>query len=83
MELSDKELVTKTLRDCITGEIKLDATQVQSISILARASGMYTTKIEEVRAPRSSAEIRKELEESLRDLFEDKDGVYGFGRSIS
>ena len=81
IELSDQDLVTKTLRDHITGKIDLTPVQVQSINILAKASGMFTTKIEEVKPQRSSEEIKKQRKKSLKDLLEDKDGIYGFSEA--
>ena len=81
MELSDQDLVTKTLRDHITGKIDLTPVQVQSVNILAKASGMFTTKIEEVKTQRSSEEIREHLKKSLKDLLEDKDGIYGISET--
>ena len=66
-ELSVQELVTKTLRDHITGEVDLSSAQVQSINILAKASGMYTTRIEDV-TPMSSEEPRDRLRRKLEGL---------------
>ena len=76
IELSDQDLVTKTLRDHIEGKVDLTSAQVQSINILAKASGMYTTKIEEVKPQRTSAELNAALKEKLLKLKENKDGIY-------
>ena len=66
-ELSDQELVTQTLRDHISGEVDLTSAQVQSVNILAKASGMYTTRIEDV-TPMSSEDLRDRLRRKLEDL---------------
>ena len=74
-ELSDQELVTKTLRDHITGSVDLTSAQVQSINILAKASGMYTTRIEAVTpvsAEEAKERLRQKLEELKESLIEDK-----------
>ena len=71
-ELSDKDLVTQTLRDHITGEVDLTSAQVQSVNILAKASGMYTTRIEDV-TPMSSEDLRDRLRRKLEYLA-DEDG---------
>ena len=80
VQLSDQDLVTKTLRDHITGKIDLTPVQVQSINILAKASGMYTTRIEEVKPKLSPEELRVKLRKSLKELFEDKRGIYGISK---
>ena len=61
------DLVTRTLRDHITGTIDLEPTQVQSLSILAKTSGMYTTRIEDV-TERSSDDIASDLKRKLSQL---------------
>lgn len=76
IELSDQDLVTKTLRDHIEGKVDLTSAQVQSINILAKASGMYTTRIEEVKPQLSSAELREKLRASLMELKENARGIY-------
>ena len=65
--VSSQELVTRTLRDHITGAIDLEPTQVQSLSILAKTSGMYTTRIEDV-TERSSDDIANDLKRKLGEL---------------
>ena len=65
--VSSQELVTRTLRDHITGTIDLEPTQVQSLSILAKTSGMYTTRIEDV-TERSSDDIANDLKRKLSQL---------------
>jgi len=65
--VSSQELVTRTLRDHITGTISLEPTQVQSLSILAKVSGMYVNKIEDV-TERSSIDIESELKRKLSEL---------------
>ena len=65
--VSSQELVTRTLRDHITGKIDLEPTQVQSVSILAKVSGMYTTRIEDV-TDRSSTDIEADLKRKLSEL---------------
>lgn len=65
--VSSQELVTQTLRDHITGKIDLEPTQVQSVSILAKVSGMYTTRIEDV-TDRSSTDIEADLKRKLSEL---------------
>jgi len=65
--VSSQDLVTKTLRDHITGAIDLEPTQVQSLSILAKTSGMYTTRIEDV-TERSSDDIATDLKRKLSQL---------------
>ena len=65
--VSSQELVTRTLRDHITGTIDLEPTQVQSLSILAKTSGMYTTRIEDV-TERSSDDIATDLKRKLSQL---------------
>ena len=65
--VSSQELVTRTLRDHITGTISLEPTQVQSLSILAKVSGMYVNKIEDV-TERSSIDIETELKRKLSEL---------------
>ena len=65
--VSSQDLVTKTLRDHITGTIDLEPTQVQSLSILAKTSGMYTTRIEDV-TERSSDDIANDLKRKLSQL---------------
>ena len=65
--VSSQDLVTKTLRDHITGTIDLEPTQVQSLSILAKTSGMYTTRIEDV-TERSSDDIATDLKRKLSQL---------------
>ncbi len=65
--VSSQELVTRTLRDHITGTIDLEPTQVQSLSILAKTSGMYTTRIEDV-TERSSDDIAGDLKRKLGEL---------------
>ncbi|MDB3993869.1 hypothetical protein N9478_10320 [Gammaproteobacteria bacterium] len=74
--LTDKELVTQTLRDHITGDIDLISAQVQSANILAKASGMFTTRIEEVKTQLSSDELRDKLRESLLELKANVNGYY-------
>ena len=76
VQLSDQDLVTQTLRDHITGKIDLTPVQVQSINILAKASGMYTTRIEEVKPQRSPEELRAALKEKLLILKENAGGIY-------
>ena len=66
-QVSSQELVTRTLRDHITGMIDLEPTQVQSLSILAKTSGMYTTRIEDV-TERSSDDIASDLKRKLSQL---------------
>ena len=80
IELSDQDLVTKTLRDHIEGKVDLTPVQVQSINILAKASGMYTTRIEEVKPKLSPEELKVKLTKSLKELFEDKRGIYGISK---
>ncbi len=65
--VSSQELVTRTLRDHISGTIDLESTQVQSLSILAKVSGMYTTRIEDV-TERSSNDIENDLKRKLSEL---------------
>ena len=65
--VSSQELVTRTLRDHITGTISLETTQVQSLSILAKISGMYVNKIEDV-TERSSNDIEADLKRKLSEL---------------
>lgn len=65
--VSSQDLVTRTLRDHITGAIDLEPTQVTSLSILAKTSGMYTTKIEDV-TERSSDDIANDLKRKLSQL---------------
>ena len=65
--VSSQELVTRTLRDHITGAIDLEPTQVTSLSILAKTSGMYTTRIEDV-TERSSDDIASDLKRKLGEL---------------
>ena len=65
--VSSQELVTRTLRDHITGTISLEPTQVQSLSILAKVSGMYVNKIEDV-TERSSNDIEADLKRKLSEL---------------
>tara|TARA_R100001163_G_C4867801_1_gene71046 strand:- start:27 stop:473 length:447 start_codon:yes stop_codon:yes gene_type:complete len=65
--VSNQDLVTRTLRDHITGTIDLEPTQVQSLSILAKTSGMYTTRIEDV-TERSSDDIASDLKRKLSQL---------------
>tara|TARA_R110002020_G_scaffold210959_2_gene417192 strand:- start:117 stop:578 length:462 start_codon:yes stop_codon:yes gene_type:complete len=65
--VSSQDLVTRTLRDHITGTIDLEPTQVQSLSILAKTSGMYTTRIEDV-TERSSDDIATDLKRKLLQL---------------
>ena len=65
--MSSQELVTRTLRDHITGTISLEPTQVQSLSILAKVSGMYVNKIEDV-TERSSNDIEADLKRKLSEL---------------
>ena len=65
--VSNQDLVTRTLRDHITGAIDLEPTQVQSLSILAKTSGMYTTRIEDV-TERSSDDIATDLKRKLSQL---------------
>tara|TARA_R100001224_G_scaffold89580_1_gene58661 strand:- start:1930 stop:2376 length:447 start_codon:yes stop_codon:yes gene_type:complete len=65
--VSNQDLVTRTLRDHITGTIDLEPTQVQSLSILAKTSGMYTTRIEDV-TERSSDDIATDLKRKLSQL---------------
>ena len=76
VQLSDQDLVTKTLRDHITGKIDLTPVQVQSINILAKVSGMFTTKIEQVKPQRSPEELRAALKEKLLKLKENAGGIY-------
>ena len=59
--------MTQTLRDHITGTISLESTQVQSLSILAKISGMYVNKIEDV-TERSSNDIEADLKRKLSEL---------------
>ena len=73
--VSSQDLVTRTLRDHITGAIDLEPTQVTSLSILAKTSGMYTTKIEDV-TERSSDDIENDLKRKLSQLaLVDSEGV--------
>ena len=65
--VSSQELVTRTLRDHITGAIDLEPTQVTSLSILAKTSGMYTTRIEDV-TERNSEDIAGDLKRKLGEL---------------
>ena len=65
--VSSQELVTRTLRDHIPGTISLETTQVQSLSILAKISGMYVNKIEDV-TERSSNDIEADLKRKLSEL---------------
>ena len=65
--VSSQDLVTRTLRDHITGAIDLEPTQVTSLSILAKTSGMYTTRIEDV-TERSSDDIANDLKRKLSQL---------------
>ena len=65
--VSSQELVTRTLRDHISGTIDLESTQVQALSILAKVSGMYTTRIEDV-TERSSNDIENDLKRKLSEL---------------
>ena len=65
--VSSQELVTRTLRDHITGTISLEPTQLTSLSILAKVSGMYVNKIEDV-TERSSIDIETELKRKLSEL---------------
>jgi hypothetical protein len=65
--VSSQELVTRTLRDHITGTISLEPTQVQSLSILAKVSGMYVNRIEDV-TERSSNDIEADLKRKLSEL---------------
>ena len=76
VQLSDQDLVTKTLRDHITGKIDLTPVQVQSINILAKASEMFTTKIEQVKPQRTTEELTAAVKEKLQILLENKDGIY-------
>jgi len=65
--VSSQELVTRTLRDHISGTISLEPTQVTSLSILAKVSGMYVNKIEDV-TERSSNDIEADLKRKLSEL---------------
>ena len=65
--VSSQELVTRTLRDHITGTISLEPTQVTSLSILAKVSGMYVNRIEDV-TDRSSTDIEADLKRKLSEL---------------
>ena len=65
--VSSQELVTRTLRDHITGTISLEQTQIQAVSILAKVSGMYVNKIEDV-TERSSNDIEADLKRKLSEL---------------
>ena len=65
--VSSQELVTRTLRDHISGTIDLESTQVQALSILAKVPGMYTTRIEDV-TERSSNDIENDLKRKLSEL---------------
>lgn len=65
--VSSQELVTRTLRDHISGTVDLEPTQVQALSILAKVSGMYTTRIEDV-TERSSNDIENDLKRKLSEL---------------
>ena len=65
--VSSQELVTRTLRDHITGTIDLEPTQVQSLSILAKTSGMYVLRHEDI-TERSSDDIANDLKRKLSQL---------------
>ena len=65
--LSSQALVTDKLRKHIEGEIELSSTQVTSVSILAKISGMYIARIEDV-TERSSDDIAGDLQRKLLQL---------------
>ena len=65
--LSSQALVTEKLRKHIEGEIELSSTQVTSVSILAKISGMYIARIEDV-TERSSDDIAGDLQRKLSQL---------------
>ena len=65
--VSSQELVTRTLRDHISGTVDLEPTQVQALSILAKVSGMYVLRHEDV-TERSSNDIENDLKRKLSEL---------------
>ncbi len=65
--LSSQALVTEKLRKHIEGDIEMSATQVTSLSILAKISGMYIARIEDV-TERSSDDIAGDLQRKLLQL---------------
>jgi hypothetical protein len=65
--VSSQELVTRTLRDHITGAIDLEPTQVTSLSILAKISGMYVNQVS-ITEERSSDDIASDLKRKLGEL---------------
>ena len=65
--ISSQALVTEKLRKHIEGDIEMSATQVTSLSILAKISGMYIARIEDV-TERSSDDIAGDLQRKLLQL---------------
>ena len=65
--LNDRELTLDSVRRCLKGEITLNTDQIASANILAKASGLFVTRIEDV-TPQSSTEITAMLERKLSEL---------------
>ena len=65
--LSSQALVTDKLRKHVNGEIELSATQVTSVSILAKISGMYVNQVS-ITEERSSDDIASDLKRKLGEL---------------
>jgi hypothetical protein len=65
--LSDREITLSAVRRCLLGEITLNTDQIASANILAKASGLFVTRIEDV-TPQSSTEITAMLERKLSEL---------------
>lgn len=65
--VSSQALVTDKLTKHINGEIELTATQVTSVSILAKISGLYVNQVS-ITEERSSDDIENDLKRKLSQL---------------
>jgi len=65
--VSDRDLSLETLRKCINGDIELRSDQVAAVNMLAKASGMYVIKHEDV-TQQSSDDIAGDLNRKLAEL---------------
>ena len=65
--VSDRDLSLETLRKCINGDIELRSDQVAAVNMLAKASGMYVIKHEDI-TQQSSDDIAGDLHRKLAEL---------------
>jgi phage terminase small subunit len=67
MAVSDAEAALKTLRQMMRGA-DTDSVKVRAAELLAKASGMFTDKVEVTNTDRSVADIQQAITDRLRRL---------------